>query len=396
MREDRLDHLLGIALLAEDRGAVLGMLVERRVDLVVEVVQQRDDAPELLVLAEPARVRPRRGLDGERVPEQRLALGVRRERLPRLSLALRPSAVYDTPPHEHDYALHRNAGLRDRGRSPAQRHRPRRREQERRAADPGGHRARVGAGAADERAADPRRADDGRAARRHRRRRGVAGRERDPDRPGRRPQVRARRGALPSDPRLVPARGAAAGAARQRDRAAARRRRDRTPPARPAHPRPRRARRRDRHQRPLRDARAAAPRHVDLPRRGERDGDRERRHGGRARRGRDRDRERRLRAARPGSLPLPRLARRPDRGDRVERAPHPRRHRAARRRLARRARAHRGRQLHRPRRGDRRRHHDRGTSSRRISSRSCPRSRGSECTSRWGRRRCAFRPASGS
>ena len=36
-------------------------------------------------------------------------------------------------------------------------------------------------------------------------------------------------------------------------------------------------------------------------------------------RGRDRDRQRRLRAARPGSLPVPRLARRADRGDRVER-----------------------------------------------------------------------------
>ena len=36
--EGRLDQLLGIPLLAQDRGAVLGMLVERGVDLVVEVV----------------------------------------------------------------------------------------------------------------------------------------------------------------------------------------------------------------------------------------------------------------------------------------------------------------------------------------------------------------------
>ena len=42
----------GIALLAEDRRAVLRMLVERRMDLVVEVVEEGDDAPELLVLAE--------------------------------------------------------------------------------------------------------------------------------------------------------------------------------------------------------------------------------------------------------------------------------------------------------------------------------------------------------
>ena len=66
--EDRLDHLLGIALLAQDRRAVLRVLVERGVDLVVEVVQERRDAPELLVLAEAARVRARRRLDGERVP----------------------------------------------------------------------------------------------------------------------------------------------------------------------------------------------------------------------------------------------------------------------------------------------------------------------------------------
>ena len=38
--------------------------------------------------------------------------------------------------------------------------------------------------------------------------------------------------------------------------------------------------------------------------------------------GRDGDRQRRLRAARPGSLPLPRLARRADRGHRLERPPH--------------------------------------------------------------------------
>jgi hypothetical protein len=56
VREDGLDQLLGVALLAQDRGAVLRVLVERGVDLVVEVVQERGRAPELLVLAEPARV----------------------------------------------------------------------------------------------------------------------------------------------------------------------------------------------------------------------------------------------------------------------------------------------------------------------------------------------------
>ena len=111
-------------------------------------------------------------------------------------------------------------------------------------------------------------------------------------------------------------------------RAAAGRRRDRPAPARPAHPRARRARSRGRDQRALRDAHAGLPGQGDLPRRGERDGHGERGHGGGAGRGRDGDRERRLRAARAGPLPLPRLARRPDRRNRVERAPGARRARS--------------------------------------------------------------------
>ena len=67
MREDPLDDLVRPAFLAQDRRAVLGVLVERRVDLVVEVVQQRSRPPELLVLAEAQRVGAHRGLDGERV-----------------------------------------------------------------------------------------------------------------------------------------------------------------------------------------------------------------------------------------------------------------------------------------------------------------------------------------
>ena len=84
VREDRHDQLLGVALLAQDRRAVLRMLVERGVDLVVEVVQERRAAPELLVLAEEPRVPARRRLDGERVTQQRLALRVARERRPRV------------------------------------------------------------------------------------------------------------------------------------------------------------------------------------------------------------------------------------------------------------------------------------------------------------------------
>ena len=88
VREHGLDQLLRVALVAEDRGAVLGVLVER-VDLVVEVVEERGGAPELLVLAAPPRVQADRSLDGERVPEERLARRVAREGLPGL-LAGRP------------------------------------------------------------------------------------------------------------------------------------------------------------------------------------------------------------------------------------------------------------------------------------------------------------------
>ena len=89
MREDALDHLLGITLVAQDRGAVLRVFVERGVNLVVEVVEDRGHAPELLVLAELTRVGRDGGLDGERMPAQSLALGVLRQRLPGL-LACRP------------------------------------------------------------------------------------------------------------------------------------------------------------------------------------------------------------------------------------------------------------------------------------------------------------------
>ena len=82
MRQHRLDHLLRPALLAQDRRAVLRVLVERGVDLVVEVVQERRRAPQLLVPAELLRVGADRRLHGERMAPQRLALRVARQRLP--------------------------------------------------------------------------------------------------------------------------------------------------------------------------------------------------------------------------------------------------------------------------------------------------------------------------
>jgi hypothetical protein len=63
VREHGFDQLLRIPLLTQDRRAVLGMLVERRVDLVVEVVEERRRAPEGLVLAELRGVGADRGLD---------------------------------------------------------------------------------------------------------------------------------------------------------------------------------------------------------------------------------------------------------------------------------------------------------------------------------------------
>ena len=146
-------------------------------------------------------------------------------------------------------------------------------------------------------------------------------------------KTRARRGALPPDPRVVPARRPAARAPRPRERAAPGRRRDRPPPPRPAHPRVRGARRRDRDRRPLRDGAptACAASAIFLDEASVMATENAVMAAVLAR-GRDGDRQRRLRAARAGPLPLPRLARRADRGDRVERAADRRRRALARRR----------------------------------------------------------------
>src|SRR5680860_169720 len=69
--EHRLNQLFRVSLFTEDRRAVLRMLVERGVDLVVEVVEERDRAPELLVLAVEPRIRAHRRLDCERVSQER-------------------------------------------------------------------------------------------------------------------------------------------------------------------------------------------------------------------------------------------------------------------------------------------------------------------------------------
>ena len=320
--EHRVDDLLGIALLAEDRRAVLRMLVERRVDLVVEVVEQRRDAPELLVAVELARVRRGRRLDGERVPQERLALRVRRQRLPGL-VAGRGHGPARIAAHGRRTRARRR--LRDRRCAAAQRPHPRRRQQERRAADPRRVRPDRRPGRAPQRAADPRRPDDARPDGRHRRRRRMDRRQRR-QHPGReRDEDGARRGALPAHPCVGPARRPAARALRQRDRPAAGRRRDRPPPRRHAPARIREARRDDRGRPAVHDAHRRACRSQRLPRRGERDRHGERGDGGDARARRDGARQRRVGAARPGSLPLPRRARRGHRRHRHERAARPRR-----------------------------------------------------------------------
>jgi hypothetical protein len=73
VRLDRPHEPLRIAALEQDRSAVLRVLVERRMALVVEVVQQRDVAPGRLVLAEMDGIGAHGRLDREAVAQERLA-----------------------------------------------------------------------------------------------------------------------------------------------------------------------------------------------------------------------------------------------------------------------------------------------------------------------------------
>jgi hypothetical protein len=80
-----LDELVGVAApaeLFERHPRVPG--VEVRVTLVVEVVEQPRDAPELLVLSLLARVEPHRGLHAEGVLAERVGLGPLAEEPPSL------------------------------------------------------------------------------------------------------------------------------------------------------------------------------------------------------------------------------------------------------------------------------------------------------------------------
>jgi hypothetical protein len=87
VREDGADDFLGVAALAEDFCAFGGMLLVGRVfavrpALVVEVMQQRRDAPELFVSAGFAGVGADAGFDGEHVFAQAFGSGVFAEKFP--------------------------------------------------------------------------------------------------------------------------------------------------------------------------------------------------------------------------------------------------------------------------------------------------------------------------
>src|SRR4029078_13037605 len=74
VRQNRARHPLGIALRLEDLDAAEGMVLLIGIALVVEVVQQRDRPPVVLVLAELPRVAAHRRFDAEHVLPQALAL----------------------------------------------------------------------------------------------------------------------------------------------------------------------------------------------------------------------------------------------------------------------------------------------------------------------------------
>src|SRR5262249_8130902 len=94
--ERRVDQLVGIPLLAENRRTVLRMPVERGVDLIVEVVEQGGAAPELLVLAVEPCVVANGGLHRQRMSYERLAGRIASQRVPSLFPGDLHGGRYDT------------------------------------------------------------------------------------------------------------------------------------------------------------------------------------------------------------------------------------------------------------------------------------------------------------
>ena len=106
VRQDRARHPLGIALRLQDLDAAKRMVLLVGPALVVEVVQQRDDAPVLFVLAEQPRVAAHRGFDRQHVLAQALALRVLGHQRPgRLSRHRHSIAPYTSAHHLDHHAL---------------------------------------------------------------------------------------------------------------------------------------------------------------------------------------------------------------------------------------------------------------------------------------------------
>ena len=276
-----------------------------------------------------------------------------------ISATATPIPIFQPLPIAGRYPSRREREIRHPGRCAALRRADRRRQQERGAADPRRLPADRGGGAAAPGAADPRHRGPDRAAGAARGRGRLGRRQQRPPLRPRRHRDNRGRGALEQDPRLLPARRAAAGALRRGADAASGRRFHRPPPARRP-PRRLQGPRRPRRRQPLdRAGRARRPLRLrDLHGRALGDGDRERADGGGADAGGDEDLQRRLRAPRPGPGPAADQDGRPRRRHRLQRDGRQRRREPRRRRAHDLARPHRGRQLHGPGRRDRRRSAD--------------------------------------
>src|SRR5688500_5473325 len=84
MRENRTDDKLGASTRAQNFGAAKWMILQLGILLVVEIMQQRHDAPHFFVFAEGAGVPANRGFHRKRMLPQALAFGVLGEDVPRV------------------------------------------------------------------------------------------------------------------------------------------------------------------------------------------------------------------------------------------------------------------------------------------------------------------------
>src|SRR5207253_5791808 len=119
VRENRADHPIGIPLLVENLAPFVRMIAERRPALVVEVVQQRGDAPGVFVFPELPRVAAHRGFDRHRVFQQAVAFRVLGQERPGVVaihdkfLHLMPASRSESRATALDTEFHRDLGLYD-------------------------------------------------------------------------------------------------------------------------------------------------------------------------------------------------------------------------------------------------------------------------------------------